>query len=79
VELQNRATLQRIVIPTAPGYYTTVYLLGTSHVSNDSSADVNLLLYSVRPSTLLLLLLLLSSCRSIILQEYTFYSRIPLL
>jgi hypothetical protein len=75
VELQNRATLQRIVIPTAPGYYTTVYLLGTSHVSNDSSADVNLLLYSVRPSTLLLL----SSCRSIILQEYTFYSRIPLL
>jgi pheromone shutdown protein TraB len=75
VELQNRATLQRIVIPTAPGYYTTVYLLGTSHVSNDSSADVNLLLYSVRPSTLLLLL---SSCRSIILQEYTFYSHIPL-
>ena len=49
--LQTRATLQRIVIPTAPGYYTTVYLLGTSHVSNDSSADVDLLLYSVRPST----------------------------
>jgi pheromone shutdown protein TraB len=54
VELQNRATLQRIVIPTAPGYYTTVYLLGTSHVSNDSSADVNLLLYSVRPNVVFL-------------------------
>ena len=52
--LQQRSTLQRILIPTSPGHYTQVYLLGTSHVSNDSSADVQLLLNHILPDVVFL-------------------------
>lgn len=52
--LNQRATLQRILIPTTPGCHTQVYLLGTSHVSNDSSADVQLLLETIHPDVVFL-------------------------
>lgn len=54
LDLQQRATLQRIVISKGSSCYTQVYLLGTSHVSNDSSADVKLLLETTRPDVVFL-------------------------
>lgn len=55
VELQNKThTLKRIVIPGANGCRVEVYLLGTAHVSVDSSRDVSMLLESIEPSVLFL-------------------------
>jgi pheromone shutdown protein TraB len=52
--LDTRKTLNRIIIPLSPTTHATVYLLGTSHVSNDSSADVRLLLQSLKPEVVFL-------------------------
>jgi len=42
------------MIPLSPSTHATVYLLGTSHVSNDSSADVRLLLHEISPDVVFL-------------------------
>jgi pheromone shutdown protein TraB len=52
--LQRRSTLQLIRIPTSQNTQVQVYLLGTSHVSNDSSADVTLLLEHLKPDVVFL-------------------------
>ena len=55
VELQNKTkTLQRIVVPGSNGCRVEVYLLGTAHVSNDSSRDVRTLLEAIDPNILFL-------------------------
>jgi hypothetical protein len=53
--LNNKTkTLQRIVVPGPGGNKVDVYLLGTAHVSVDSSRDVRLLLESINPNVLFL-------------------------
>ncbi|KAL3902584.1 MAG: hypothetical protein SGILL_010776, partial [Bacillariaceae sp.] len=53
--LNNKTkTLQRIVIPGPFGRKVEIYLLGTAHVSNDSSRDVRVLLDSVNPDIIFL-------------------------
>ncbi len=52
--LPTRRTLERIHIPLTSNTKVTVYLLGTSHVSNDSSADVRVLLNATRPDIVFL-------------------------
>ncbi|KAI2490484.1 TraB-like protein [Fragilaria crotonensis] len=52
--LPTRRTLERIHIPLSSNTKVTVYLLGTSHVSNDSSADVRVLLNATRPQIVFL-------------------------
>eukprot|EP00934_Nitzschia_sp_Nitz4_P000016 Nitzschia sp. Nitz4//scaffold13_size275219//208256//209494//NITZ4_000904-RA/size275219-processed-gene-0.106-mRNA-1//1//CDS//3329536104//16//frame0 len=53
--LWNRTrTLQQIVFPGANGRRVEVYLLGTAHVSTDSSHDVRMLLESVHPNVIFL-------------------------
>jgi pheromone shutdown protein TraB len=52
--LPNRRTLERINIPLTSGTKVTVFLLGTSHVSNDSSLDVRLLLQAAKPRVVFL-------------------------
>ncbi|CAJ1930807.1 unnamed protein product [Cylindrotheca closterium] len=54
--LNNKtSTLQRITIPGFGGRCAVeVYLLGTAHVSNDSSRDVNLLLETIDPDVIFL-------------------------
>lgn len=55
LELQNKTkTLQRIVFPGLNGCRVEVYLLGTAHVSIDSSKDVQILLETVDPSVVFL-------------------------
>jgi pheromone shutdown protein TraB len=54
-ELRNKTkTLQRIIVPGSNGCCVEIYLLGTAHVSMDSSRDVRLLLDAVDPSVLFL-------------------------
>ena len=51
LELRNKTkTLQRIIVPGPNGCRVEVYLLGTAHVSIDSSRDVRRLLETVDPS-----------------------------
>ena len=52
--LNSRKTLHRILIPLSASTQATVFLLGTSHVSNDSSADVRLLLQDASPDVVFL-------------------------
>ena len=52
--LSIRKTLRRINIPLTSQAHVTVYLLGTSHVSNDSSADVQVLLNETIPNVVFL-------------------------
>jgi pheromone shutdown protein TraB len=52
--LPNRRTLERIHIPLTSVTQVTVYLLGTSHVSNNSSLDVRLLLQAAKPQVVFL-------------------------
>jgi pheromone shutdown protein TraB len=52
--LPNRRTLERLHIPLTRDTKVTVYLLGTSHVSNDSSADVRVLLEASQPGVVFL-------------------------
>lgn len=52
--LPQRRTLERIMIPLTANNKVTVYLLGTSHVSNDSSSDVRQLLSTTTPDVVLL-------------------------
>lgn len=52
--LPLRRTLERIHIPFSNGNKVEVFILGTSHVSNDSSADVRVLLESTRPDVVFL-------------------------
>lgn len=52
--LNSRKTLHRILIPLSASTHATVFLLGTSHVSNDSSADVRLLLQEASPDVVFL-------------------------
>lgn len=52
--LPSRRTLERIHIPLTSNTKVTVYLLGTSHVSNDSSADVRVLLNASQPDVVFL-------------------------
>lgn len=47
--LNQRSTLQLVRIPISAENHVNIYLLGTSHVSNDSSADVQLLLHHTEP------------------------------
>ena len=55
LELRNKTkTLQRIIVPGTNGCRVEVYLLGTAHVSIDSSRDVRRLLETVDPSVLFL-------------------------
>ncbi len=55
IELHNKTkTLQRIIVPGPNGCRVEVYLLGTAHVSTDSSRDVRMLLDAVSPSVLFL-------------------------
>lgn len=51
---KKKHTLKRVVIPGANGCRVEIYLLGTAHVSIDSSKDVRLLLEAVEPSVLFL-------------------------
>jgi pheromone shutdown protein TraB len=51
---EKKGTLQRIVVPGPGGRVVVVYLLGTAHVSIDSSRDVRILLESIRPNVLFL-------------------------
>lgn len=53
--LNNKTkTLQRIVVPGPAGRVVEIYLLGTAHVSKDSSRDVELLLEEIKPGVLFL-------------------------
>ena len=53
--LNNKTkTLQRMVVPGPVGRKVEIYLLGTAHVSNDSSRDVRMLLESVNPDVIFL-------------------------
>ena len=52
--LSSRRTLERIQVPLTSNTKVTVYLLGTSHISNDSSADVRVLLNSTHPQIVFL-------------------------
>jgi pheromone shutdown protein TraB len=52
--LPSRRTLERIQIPLTTETKVTLYLLGTSHVSNDSSADVRVLLEYAKPEVVFL-------------------------
>lgn len=52
--LPSRRTLERIHVPLTSNTKVTVYLLGTSHVSNDSSADVRVLLNASQPNVVFL-------------------------
>ena len=52
--LPTRRTLERIHIPLSSNTKVTVYLLGTSHVSNDSCADVRVLLNATQPQIVFL-------------------------
>lgn len=52
--LPTRRTLERIHIPLTSNTKVTVYLLGTSHVSNDSCADVRVLLNATQPQIVFL-------------------------
>ena len=53
--LNNRTkTLQRIVVPGPSNRVVEVYLLGTAHVSKDSSQDVRLLLENIDPDVVFL-------------------------
>jgi pheromone shutdown protein TraB len=53
--LNNKTkTLQRIVVPGPGGRTVEIYLLGTAHVSIDSSRDVELLLSSISPHVVFL-------------------------
>jgi pheromone shutdown protein TraB len=47
-------TLQRLAVPGPRGKIVEVYLLGTAHVSRDSSRDVKLLLEHVNPDCIFL-------------------------
>jgi pheromone shutdown protein TraB len=47
-------TLQRLAVPGPGGKIVEVYLLGTAHVSCDSSRDVKLLLESIDPNVIFL-------------------------
>jgi pheromone shutdown protein TraB len=51
---EKKGTLQRIVVPGPGGRVVVVYLLGTAHVSIDSSRDVRILLESIQPNALFL-------------------------
>ncbi|KAL3935209.1 MAG: hypothetical protein SGBAC_009230, partial [Bacillariaceae sp.] len=51
----KNSTLQRITMPGFGGRCAVeIYLLGTAHVSNDSSRDVNLLLETIDPDVIFL-------------------------
>lgn len=52
--LPTRRSLFRIHIPLSNSTHVKLYLLGTSHVSNDSSADVKTLLNHVEPNVVFL-------------------------
>ncbi|KAG7349461.1 TraB family protein [Nitzschia inconspicua] len=53
--LNNKThTLQRIVVPGMAGRSVEIYLLGTAHVSTDSSRDVRLLLEAIEPDIIFL-------------------------
>jgi len=52
--LPLRRTLERILVPFANGNAVELFILGTSHVSNDSSADVRVLLESTAPDVVFL-------------------------
>ena len=53
--LNNKTkTLQRIIVPGPDGSTVQVYLLGTAHVSMDSSKDVQLLLDCIQPNVIFL-------------------------
>ena len=53
--LNNKTkTLQRITVPGPGGRVVEVFLLGTAHVSIDSSRDVRLLLETIKPSIIFL-------------------------
>jgi pheromone shutdown protein TraB len=51
---QKTKTLQRILVPGPGGRCVEVYLLGTAHVSIDSSREVRSLLEAVQPTVLFL-------------------------
>jgi pheromone shutdown protein TraB len=51
---QKAKTLQRIIVPGPGGRCVEVYLLGTAHVSIDSSREVRSLLEAVQPTVLFL-------------------------
>jgi pheromone shutdown protein TraB len=53
--LNNKTkTLQRIIVPGPQNRKVEVYLLGTAHVSKDSSRDVRLLLETIEPNVIFL-------------------------
>ena len=52
--LPQRRTLELIHIPLSPKTQVTVYLLGTSHVSNSSCTDVRILLNATKPDVVFL-------------------------
>jgi pheromone shutdown protein TraB len=53
--LNNKTqTLQRIIVPGNSGRSVEIYLLGTAHVSTDSSRDVRLLLDATEPDIIFL-------------------------
>jgi pheromone shutdown protein TraB len=51
---EKTKTLQRLAVPGPGGKIVEVYLLGTAHVSRDSSRDVKLLLESINPNVIFL-------------------------
>jgi pheromone shutdown protein TraB len=51
---EKTKTLQRLAVPGPGGKIVEVYLLGTAHVSSDSSRDVKLLLESISPDAIFL-------------------------
>ena len=51
---EKGGTLRRIIVPGPGGQHVTVYLLGTAHVSIDSSHDVKTLLSAIQPNVIFL-------------------------
>eukprot|EP00980_Cylindrotheca_fusiformis_P016458 scaffold4903_cov125-Cylindrotheca_fusiformis.AAC.5 len=53
--LNNKTkTLQRIIVPGPAGRTVEIYLLGTAHISTDSSREVELLLQAINPNVIFL-------------------------
>lgn len=53
--LSNKTkTLQRIIVPGPEGRIVEIYILGTAHISTDSSREVELLLQTISPDVIFL-------------------------
>ena len=51
---KKKGTLQRISVPGPGGRHVVIYLLGTAHVSIDSSRDVRAILEAIQPNVVFL-------------------------